>query len=166
LYLVQCYMKHSKDMLHVTQDGFHTIERRSNFCSRVQALSEWQLQLNLDNMRHRFTWVEATRTGRQPDARKDAGDRLPRCARNDAGVGCRASLARTEFVTASVARQSRARIRSPSPTRISPSYNKPGYKSAHAGFIPSIKFTFLARDPALSCFSRAMASSIVACISK
>ena len=45
-------------------------------------------------------------------------------------------------------------------------YSKPGYKSRQSGFVASIKATFFARGPALSCFSRLMASNMVACNSK
>ena len=69
---------------------------------------------------------------------------LPRCARKDAG---RFVSARPQAVAAYA-------------------YSRPGYKSAQCGFIASIKLTFLALDPALSCFSRVMASTMVACNSK
>ncbi len=45
-------------------------------------------------------------------------------------------------------------------------YSNPGYKSLQSGLAFSINATFFARDPALSCFSRLMASYIVACCSK
>ncbi|PAV93132.1 hypothetical protein WR25_17785 [Diploscapter pachys] len=39
------------------------------------------------------------------------------------------------------------------------------YRSFQSGFIASISATFLARDPALICFSRAIATSIVSAVS-
>ena len=45
-------------------------------------------------------------------------------------------------------------------------YSRPGYKSCQWGFIASIKAIFFAREPALNCFSRLMASYMVPCNSK